>query len=94
MQKDLGLIHKVYEIILETEYDNVFENYILLGSLSESIYQKQKYETDKYHRLYNIEKIESRNKDLKIQRQLIITISVCVIACIVILFLYVKKKET
>lgn len=93
LQKDLGLIHKVYEIILETEYDNVFENYILSGSLSESIYQKQKYETDKYHRLYNIEKIESRNKDLRIQRQLIITISVCVIACIVILFLYVKKKK-
>lgn len=93
LQKDLELMHKVYEIILETEYDSAFENYILTGSLSDSIYQKQKYETDKYQRLYNAERMENRNKDLRIQRQLIIIISVCIIACFVILFLYFKRKK-
>lgn len=96
-QGDLSLILKVYEIQLEKEYNKTFENYILSGSVSDSIYQKQKYETVKYQRLYNVEKIKERNKDLIIQRQYIIFTSVLLISIMIALFLYIRiqkrKKE-
>lgn len=69
-QNNLGIVHKAYEALFNINPSQNFDNYILSKSLSDSdYYQKQKHEMVIYQRLYNIEKIKKRNRELTIRLQ-------------------------
>lgn len=81
-QNNIDLIHKIYQSAFDKEYPDKFNNYILSRSISDSIYQKQKYESIKYRKLYNIEKIKKEHKELVITsgRYLFLFILISIIA--------------
>ncbi len=63
------MVHKAYTALFDSQYPQTFDNDILSRSISDSIYQKQRYEAVKYQKLYNIEKIRKQNRELVIQSQ-------------------------
>lgn len=59
-QKNLSMLYKAYEAMNDVHYPKEFDNYALSRTLSDSIHIKQQYETIKYQRLYNIEKLKKK----------------------------------
>lgn len=87
-QNDLEMINKVHEALIELNQPINFDNYALSKSASDSLYLKQKYESVKYQKLYNIEKIKKKNKELTIKTQQYVLLILLVIFISVILYLY------
>lgn len=87
-QNDLDVIYRAYEELLNDVYPETFDNYLLSRAISDSIYQKQKYESIKYQRLYNIEKIKQNNKELKIGRQRYVFLSLFIFICLITFYLF------
>lgn len=95
-QGNVNTIHQAYESSLETNHPEKLENYLLINSLSSSIFLKQKYATVKYQKLYNVEKMRKQHKELIIERQryFILSIIIAVILVVVLLyFLSIKKRK-
>lgn len=82
--------------LIEINQPHSFDNYILSRSLSDSSYQKQKYESVKYQKLYNTEKIKKKNKALTIKLQRYIFLSLLLLLGCILYYLYLldnKKKK-
>lgn len=94
-QENLSMLYKAYEAMNSAYYPKEFDNYALSRTLSDSVYIKQRYETVKYQRLYNIEKLKKRNKELLVttQRYLFLVILIILISLIFFLFQRNKKKQ-
>lgn len=90
---DLGLIHKAYDAMYEVDSPQEFDNYILSRSETDSIYQKQKYESVKFQRLYNVEKIKSRNKELTIKIQYYVFLLLSSVLILIISYLYQRNNK-
>lgn len=93
-QNNIDLIHKIYKSAFDSEYPDKFNKYILSRSISDSIYQKQKYESIKYRKLYNIEKIKKEHKELIITsgRYLFLFILISIIAIGIYFFIVIHIK--
>jgi hypothetical protein len=94
-QKNLSMLHKAYEALFEINYPQSFDNYILSKSLSDSIYQKQKYESlrVKYQKLYDIERIKEKNKDLVIRLQRYTFLSLLILLGSVLFYLHQRNSK-
>jgi|GEM_PF-6239987 len=95
-QNNLNIVHKAYEALFSTNSTQNFDNYILSKSLSYSdYYMKQKHETVIYQRLYNVEKIKKRNKELTIRLQRRLFFLILLLFALVSMFLHQRnsKKE-
>lgn len=90
---DLGLIHKAYDAMYEVDSPQEFDNYILSRSETDSIYQKQKYESVKFQQLYNVEKIKLRNKELTIKIQYYVFLLFLLILIFIISYLYQRNNK-
>lgn len=91
-QKDISLINKAYDALYKGGDHKQSYNYLLSKSISDSIFQKQKYESV-YERLYNIEKLKKRNKDLKEEIKRFIFFSILIIVLIIITYLYQYNRK-
>jgi tetratricopeptide (TPR) repeat protein len=94
-QKNLSMLYKAYEAMNDEYYPKEFDKYALSRTLSDSIYLKQRYETVKYQRLYNVEKLKKRNKELLVttQRYLFLAVLIIVISFGLFIFQRNKKKQ-
>lgn len=96
-QGSLNNIHKIYESSLDTNFPEKFDNYLLTNSFSSSTFLKLKHTTVKYQHLYNVEKIKKRNKELTIERQRYLSLSVIALIVLIAGFLYyqsIKKRKS
>lgn len=91
-QKNLDMIYKAYDALFEADHRHRFNTY-MLSAPSDTIYQKQKYELAKYQKLYNIEKIKKRDKELIAKAQRYIYCSVLLFIGLVSLYLYQRNQR-
>lgn len=89
-QENLSMLYKAYESM---DYPQEFDNYALSKTLSDSIYIKQRYETIKYQRLYNIEKLKKRNKELLVTTQIYLFLVILIILISLIFFFFQRNKK-
>lgn len=93
-QNNLCIVHKAYEAFYGIHSTQSFENYILSKSFSNSdYYQKQKHETVIYQRLYNIEKVKKRNRELTIRLQRCLFFLVFISFAFVSMYLYHRNSK-
>ncbi len=92
-QKNLSMLYKAYEAMNDAHYPKEFDNYALSRTLSDSIHIKQRYETVKYQRLYNIEKLKKRNKELLVTTQRYLFLAILIILISLIFFLFQRNKK-
>lgn len=92
-QDNLGMIYITKAAFFENTHPQRFNNFILSGTLSDSIYQKQKYTPVTYRKLYEVEKIKKKNKEITIEFQRYLFLSSLTILTLLFLYFYQKNKK-
>jgi hypothetical protein len=92
-QENLSMLYKAYEAMSDDNYPERFDNYALSRTLSDSILMKQRYETMKYQRLYNVEKFKKKNKELLVKTQRYLFFAILIILISLIFFLFQRNKK-
>lgn len=92
-QNNLSLIHKVYDALFDIEHPNAYLNYILSRSISDPLYQKQKYDAVRYKKLYDVERVKKQNREDIIKLQRYLFFSFIIIIALIAYYSYKWNKK-